>query len=63
MNENLALRFFKEIDQPEVRCFYGFQVEDRQWSRVLIKPDRDGEHPLRDVQSLDRDVGPTHYSY
>ncbi len=24
--ENLALRFFQEIEIPEVRCFYGFQI-------------------------------------
>lgn len=24
--ENLALRFFKEIEIPEARCFYGFQI-------------------------------------
>ena len=24
--ENLAVRFFNEIEMPEVRCFYGFQI-------------------------------------
>ena len=26
VNENLALRFINEIDIPEVKCFYGFQI-------------------------------------
>jgi ribonucleoside-diphosphate reductase beta chain len=26
VNENLALRFMNEIDIPEVKCFYGFQI-------------------------------------
>jgi len=26
VNENLAARFMKEIQVPEVRCFYGFQI-------------------------------------
>jgi len=21
-----AVRFFREVDEPEVRCFYGFQI-------------------------------------
>lgn len=26
MNENLALRFYSEVQIPEARCFYGFQI-------------------------------------
>lgn len=26
INENLAVRFFKEVQIPEARCFYGFQI-------------------------------------
>ncbi len=26
VNENLALRFFNEVQIPEARCFYGFQI-------------------------------------
>ncbi len=26
VNENLALRFYQEIQVPEARCFYGFQI-------------------------------------
>jgi ribonucleoside-diphosphate reductase beta chain len=26
VSENLALRFYKELDLPEARCFYGFQI-------------------------------------
>jgi ribonucleoside-diphosphate reductase beta chain len=26
VNENLAIRFMNEIDIPEVKCFYGFQI-------------------------------------
>jgi len=26
VNENLAARFMKEVQIPEVRCFYGFQI-------------------------------------
>lgn len=26
VNENLALRFYKDVQIPEARCFYGFQI-------------------------------------
>ena len=26
VNENLAVNFLKEVQSPEARCFYGFQV-------------------------------------
>src|SRR6476620_4734267 len=26
VNENLAIRFMTEIQSPEARCFYGFQI-------------------------------------
>ena len=26
VNENLALRFYSEVQVPEIRCFYGFQI-------------------------------------
>lgn len=26
INENLAQRFFSEVQNPEIRCFYGFQI-------------------------------------
>lgn len=26
VNENLALRFYRDVSDPEVRCFYGFQI-------------------------------------
>ena len=26
VNENLASRFINEVDQPEAKCFYGFQI-------------------------------------
>jgi ribonucleoside-diphosphate reductase beta chain len=26
VNENLALNFLSEVQSPEARCFYGFQI-------------------------------------
>lgn len=26
VNENLAVNFMREVQLPEVRCFYGFQI-------------------------------------
>tara|TARA_Y100000780_G_scaffold79503_1_gene72032 strand:- start:748 stop:1053 length:306 start_codon:yes stop_codon:yes gene_type:complete len=36
VNENLAMNFANEVQIPEARCFYGFQVSKRApWSAHL----------------------------
>ena len=51
--ENLAQQFFGEVQIPEARCFYGFQI--MMCVHILVgecmSPDIfQGEHTRRDVQ-------------
>lgn len=58
VNENLAARFMKEVQLPEVRCFYGFQiaienVHGEMYSILLDTYIKDGEEKLNLFRAID----------
>ena len=60
VNENLAQRFSREIQDPEVRCFYGFQymmenIHSETYAHMLFKlvPDRkERDHLFEAIETI-----------
>lgn len=61
VNENLAMRFFNEVQIPEARCFYGFQIameniHSETYSLLIdtyVKDSKEKDKLFRAVQTLD----------
>jgi ribonucleotide reductase beta subunit family protein with ferritin-like domain len=60
VNENLAMRFFNEVQIPEARCFYGFQIameniHSETYSLLIdtyIKDQKEKNHLFKAVETL-----------
>ena len=60
VNENLASRFFKEVQIPEIRCFYGFQIaieniHNEQYSELIdtyIESKQEKEYLLKAIETI-----------
>jgi len=60
VNENLAMRFSNEVQLPEARCFYGFQIaieniHSEMYSLLIdtyIKDDVQKDHLLRAIETV-----------
>merc|ERR1711907_761131 len=60
VNENLAMRFSNEVQIPEARCFYGFQIaieniHSEMYSLLIdtyIKDDKQKDHLLRAIETV-----------
>ncbi|MCF8059623.1 MAG: ribonucleotide-diphosphate reductase subunit beta [Bacteriovoracaceae bacterium] len=60
VNENLAMRFFNEVQIPEARCFYGFQIameniHSETYSLLIdtyIKDPKEKSHLFKAVETL-----------
>jgi ribonucleoside-diphosphate reductase beta chain len=60
VNENLAINFLQEVQYPEARCFYGFQImieniHSEMYSLLIdtyIKDNKQKDHLLRAVDTI-----------
>src|SRR6218665_3441447 len=60
VNENLAINFLQEVQYPEARCFYGFQImieniHSEMYSLLIdtyIKDNKEKDHLLRAVDTI-----------
>lgn len=60
VNENLAINFLQEVQYPEARCFYGFQImieniHSEMYSLLIdtyIKDAKEKDHLLRAVETI-----------
>lgn len=60
VNENLAINFLQEVQYPEARCFYGFQImieniHSEMYSLLIdtyIKDTKEKDHLLRAVETI-----------
>merc|ERR1719331_32338 len=60
VNENLAIRFPNEVQIPEARCFYGFQIaieniHSEMYSLLIdsyIKDEKEKDHLLRAIDTV-----------
>ena len=60
VNENLAMRFSNEVQIPEARCFYGFQIaieniHSEMYSLLIdtyIKDEQQKDHLLRAIETV-----------
>lgn len=60
INENLALRFYSEVQVPEIRCFYGFQIameniHNETYSQLIdtyIVDRREKQHILQALETI-----------
>lgn len=60
VNENLAINFLQEVQYPEARCFYGFQImieniHSEMYSLLIdtyIKDNKEKDHLLRAVETI-----------
>jgi len=60
VNENLAINFLQEVQYPEARCFYGFQImieniHSEMYSLLIdtyIKDSKEKDHLLRAVETI-----------
>src|ERR1051325_7560497 len=58
VNENLAVNFMKEVQLPEARCFYGFQImmeniHSETYSLLIDTYIKDGTEKTRLLNSID----------
>jgi ribonucleoside-diphosphate reductase beta chain len=61
VNENLAINFLNEVQYPEARCFYGFQImaeniHSETYSLLIdtyIKDDKEKDHLLNAIDTVD----------
>ena len=67
MNENLVLNFMREVQIPEARCFYGFQIaieniHDEMYSLLIDNYIQDPKekdffcHSLQNLEFEDKKV-------
>ncbi len=60
VNENLAINFLNEVQYPEARCFYGFQImieniHSEMYSLLIdtyIKDNKEKDHLLRAIDTI-----------
>ncbi len=60
VNENLAVNFLKEVQSPEARCFYGFQIaieniHSETYSLLIdtyIKDDKEKDYLFRAIETV-----------
>ena len=61
VNENLAMRFYNEVQIPEARCFYGFQIameniHSETYSLLIdtyVKDNKEKDYLFKAVQNLE----------